>query len=299
VKIVYFSDNYTWGVMGTKRSIFEEMKRRGHDILWYDKKKITNILKIEQQHKPEQIWLAHSGLQLPSSVKKQIKATVVGFGFSDPYYFKPTRLNSYDMYVTNNWKIQQQYKNFGFIFYNPTACDVAFHKNLHLPKNTDMSLIGCGRHPRFPNKNERIDIISKLRIIFKTKTIKVYGRRWNTHSNNFSHIQGLEFLNVIGSSIIGLDIQAVHSPLAHRMFEYLACGTPIITRSRDEVFLHLENGKEVITYETKYDLISKLKYYMNHLDELADIAKAGYIRTRKEHDIKNRINHLEKVLKLK
>jgi len=160
MKILYFSDNYTYHVMGTKRSIFTEVKRRGHDIRWLNKTHIGKVVQLEKMYKPDQIWLAHSNLLLPVNIKAQLNSTVVGFGFSDPYYFKPTRFDSYDVYVTNHISTLERYKNVIPMFYNPTACDLSFHKKTFKIKTMDLSLIGCGRHPRFPNKNERIDFVN-------------------------------------------------------------------------------------------------------------------------------------------
>ena len=292
MKILYFSDNYTYNVMGTKRSIFEEVKRRDHSIHWFDKREIPKIIQLERIHKPDQIWLAHSNLLLPTEIKDQLKSTIVGFGFSDPYYFKPTRFDSYDVYVTNHMSTLERYKDMITIFYNPTACDLSFHKKQSVVKTIDISLIGCGRHPRFPNKNERIDIIDKLRIDFPTKSIKTFGRRWPAHESNKGFVNGEVFLSKIRSSIIGLDIQEGFSPLAHRMFEYISCGIPIITRRRPEVDFHLVDGKEILSYANYEELVDKVSYYLNHLQDLNQIALAGYCRVTTDHDIKNRVDAL-------
>ena len=292
MKILYFSDNYTYNIMGTKRSIFEEVRRRGHDIIWFNKQEIGKIVQLEKMHKPDQMWLAHSNLLLPVNIKAQLKSTVVGFGFSDPYYFKPTRFASYDIYVTNHMKTFELYKDRLPMHYNPTACDLSFHKKTYSRKTIDVSMIGCGRHPRFPNKMERVDVIHKLRVDLPATSILAFGRRWPVHEHNKGHIDGDVFLSKIQLSRIGLDIQADFSPLAHRMFEYLSCGTPVITRRRPEVDLHLEDGKEILTYANYEELLQKINYYLNHPKELELIALAGYHKVRILHDIQNRVDAL-------
>ena len=98
MKILYFTDNYTYSNMGTKRSLFEEVQRRGNETIWINTRQICNILSLIREHKPDQVWLAHSNLRLPEELKKQVQIPVVGFGFSDPYYFSPQRFTGYDVY---------------------------------------------------------------------------------------------------------------------------------------------------------------------------------------------------------
>lgn len=291
MKILYFSDKYAHGVMGTKRSIFEEVKRRGHEILWVDKQQVKQILNLIGQHNPNQIWLAHSDLRLPNGYKKKIDLPVVGFGFSDPYYFSEERFNSYDVYITNHYQTLEKYKDQLPTFYNPTACDFNFHTNLHLPKTIDISVIGTAVHPRFQNSRERIHIVNKLRKDLPYKII-TYGHQWPKHVNNNNQITGKDFLQVINASKIGLDIQDDWSPLAHRMFEYSSCGTPVITRFRPEILKVFKIGEEILTYNNYNELKNKLDYFLTHEEELESLARNAAARCRKDHDIKNRVNSL-------
>ena len=296
--ILYFSDRYAFDVMGVKRSIYDEVKRRGIAIRWIDKRHITDIVRLVRRARATQVWLAHSGLVLPIDVKRKLKCVVVGFGFSDPYYFKPVRLQSYDIYVTNHIGTLRTFEKKHRVFYNPTACDATFHKNLYLPKTIDVSLIGCGKHPRFKNKMERVEVLNCFRKLSPETSIEAYGKDWPTNQHNHSHVVGVKFLRVINNSKIGLDIQDEYSPLAHRIFEYPACGTPIITRRRAEVLQHLEEGKEIICYNTHAELFELLVYYLNNPKELQEIADAGYAKVRTKHTIVNRVNVLIKNLGL-
>ena len=50
-----------------------------------------------------------------------------------------------------------------------------------------------------------------------------------------------------------------------------------------------EENREIITYESKEEALDKYNYLINHPDELDKIAKAGQLRTLKEHTYENRI----------
>jgi spore maturation protein CgeB len=254
---------------------------------------------ILEAHNPIQVWLAHSGLVLPVRIKKRIHVPVVGFGFSDPYYFKPTRLKSYDIYVTNHFDTFEKYRHQKKVSWNPTACDTTFHRKIEVSKSIDVSIIGCGRHPRFHNKNERIETIRRLRKDLPNVRIEVFGIRWDKHPLNHSSVTGEAFLSVINRSRLGLDIQDHFSPLAHRMFEYESCGTPVITRDRPEVRAVMNPGEDILTYTDYDNLLEKIVWYLNHPSELEEVGEVGYRRVCSEHDVKNRVDQLEGFLGLK
>ncbi len=290
MKILYFSTNYANNVMGTKRSIREELIRLGHNVTYYETPKMKSILSLIDKHKADQIWLAHSSSIFDTEIKQKIKIPIIGFGFSDPYYFNhKKRFPSYDAYITNHYISYEKYHKLIPMHYNPTACDFRFHKRLDIPKTIDISIIGRGKHPRFHDKNSRIDTINRLRKETKY-TVHAYGPQWDKHKWNFGKVSGDEFLNVINSTKIGLDLQDDWSPLAHRMFEYSSCGTPVITRARKEVNMHMEPGKEILTYNNFNDLKKTLEYYLAHPVELENIAEAALNRCIKDHDIQNRVS---------
>ena len=294
MKITYFSDDYAHEVMGTKRSIMEEARRQGHIVLYRDKSEIRYLLSIIKNEKPDQVWLAHSDLKIPLATKESIKIPIIGFGFSDPYYFESSRLRSYTAYVTNHYESLLKYGNEMPMHYNPTACDFSFHgPDDKVKRDIDISCIGVGIHPRFKHDQERLVIIDMLRRQELNYNVKCYGKKWNKHPDNYGPIVGCEFLKVIRRSHLGLDLQDDWSPLAHRMFEYLACGTPIITRDRPEVERVFEPGKEILTYTDHKDLFDKIEYYMTKgYDEMRDITTAGFERCKKEHNITYRVKAL-------
>ena len=291
MKILYYSDKYAYDVMGTKRSLAESIRNiLGYEIIWVDKSKIVCVLELVKEHKPNQIWLAHSGLKLPAHTEKKIHIPVVGFGFSDPCYFSEGRLKRCDMYVTNHYNTLLKYKHLLPIFYNPVACDIRFHKRLNLKKDIDVSFIGCGRHPKFKNRTERPNLISFLRGELEGVIIKTFGRQWPEHPFHRNFIVGDKFLEAINRTKVGIDIQEEDSPLSHKMFEYLACGSFIVTRRRPEVERHLKENEHIVYYSSWQELSEKIEFYLGNPDLREKIATAGYEHVRTHHDITNRVN---------
>lgn len=298
MKILYCSDKYAHNVMGTKRSIFEEVGRRGYDIQFLNISIVSGnfsafFAKLEE-FQPDQIWFAHSNLVIPAAIKAGVSAPIIGFGFSDPYYFSPSRFASYDAYVTNHYDTLEKFRNQLPMHYNPTACDLAFHKQLPVEKEYAASLIGLATHPRFNNKNERREFIGRLREDAPDLKVIVFGRGWQKGPLNFGHIEGEPFLKVINHSQLGLDIQDDWSPLAHRMFEYSACGTPVITRRRPEVFRFFKEDIEILAYDDYDEFRDKVISYCREPEKLAQIGSAAKYRCEKEHDIKYRVEAILK-----
>jgi len=308
MKILYFTNKkYAWNVQGTMKSIADGVVDCGHEVFMYDKSSIKDIMIFVRKHKPDQLWLASSNLRISKEIKNKLKIPVIGFGFSDPYpvasdktddpcYFDETRLNNYDVYVSNHKETQLRFKDKLPTIYNPTACDFKFHKHGQQGQNRNLvTMIGTASHRWFANQQERQHITKSLRK--DGFLINAYGCGWSKHKDNHGSISGTKFLEVINKSIIGLDIQESYSPLAHRMLEYGACGIPVITRNRPEVNEVFKIGKEILVYDDYGDLKEKLDYYLNHRDELNQIGINALARCKKSNNVTHRVNHLLKELK--
>lgn len=307
MKILYYADNYTWNIYGTKRSTAEALEDLGHEVAYGDRTKIEQLPEEIARFDPDQIWLFHSDLRLPEGMKATISRPVIGFGISDPYYFSTDRFESYDVYVTYNKDTFNEVRSLIPTVYNRTACDFKFHRNLGLTKACDATIIGNGLHNRFTQKDMRIAYTQQLRIK-SGKTIYAFGPNWPVHKNllstfisrfkkpakqvhrdNFPFIDGDDFLKAINFGRLGLDVQDSFSPLAHRMFEYGACGVPVISRRRDEVFDCFEDGKEILLYDSLEEFLDIADWHMNHPDILAAIGRRAFERCKKEHDIHHRV----------
>jgi spore maturation protein CgeB len=290
MRILYFSDGYAWHVMGTKRSIAEEVRRRGHEVIYLDKGLIGDIKSLIFDHKPDQIWMVHTGLSFSEKIRKKIDVPIVGFGFSDPVY-RIVDHKRFDVYITNHFETYKEVSKKMKCIYNPTACDLSFHQKINLRKTIDLLMIGTGTHSRFKNKKMRIQYVNKLRKDCSWNT-SAYGKNWPKHLRNHGHIEGQPFLVAINSARLGLDIQDEISPLSHRMFEFGACGTPVITKHRPEVLMHLEKDKEVLTYNNYDDLLEQVKYYLSNPSKLEQIGTNVLERCVRDHNISNRVDHI-------
>lgn len=102
----------------------------------------------------------------------------------------------------------------------------------------------------------------------------------------YSGMWGLSMYGILARSQISVNI---HGDVAFglagnmRMFEATGAGTLLVTEDAPNIRELFEPDKEVITYKNMDDLIDKIKYYTDKPKEREAIARAGQIRTLKNH----------------
>jgi hypothetical protein len=297
IKILYLSDTYAKDVMGTKTSIFTEIKSRGFSIDFANVhsagRNIIDGAKLLAQLKDGKytdLWIAHTWVAYKNCSLRDINnlgVRVLGFGFSDPYDWEESKIKNYNIYVTNSLSTKLSIDRKIPCAYFPTACDLRFHQKLDLPKDIDILVFGQGIHERMVPTNYRLLIMQQVFRSFPKRKIAIYGRKWGKFPCA-STITGDMFKQIINRSRIALDIQQDHCPLAHRMFECMACGTPVITKSRPEVRHVLQNN--VLIYHVGKDLVRTTRAYLNDNKKREDISNIMLQNVQNNHSIKNRID---------
>ena len=77
-----------------------------------------------------------------------------------------------------------------------------------------------------------------------------------------------------------------------RNFEVPGCGGFTLTGRAENLEDYYQGGKEVVSFEDAEDLVKKVYYYLDHDEERAAIAQAGYERTMHEHTYVHRFNEI-------
>ena len=81
-----------------------------------------------------------------------------------------------------------------------------------------------------------------------------------------------------------------------RLYETTGMGALLLTEAAPNLHELFEPGREVVTYSSEDELVSKLRHYATHEDERAAIAAAGHERTLREHTYERRIAELAELL---
>jgi spore maturation protein CgeB len=82
-----------------------------------------------------------------------------------------------------------------------------------------------------------------------------------------------------------------------RNFEVPGCGGFVLTGSADNLEDYYVPGKEIACFNYN-DLADKIRYYLSHEEERADVADAGYRRTMREHTYVHRFQEIFERMRL-
>ncbi len=166
-------------------------------------------------------------------------------------------------------------RSFDPTFHRP----MVFSKEEELKYHTNVGFIGNWESAR----EECI-----VYLIKKGLPVKVTGNNWEKGKDwpiiknyfNSPGVYGDEYIRIINGMDIALHFlrHANRDEQDSRTFEIPACGTFMLAE-KSEIHLSLfEEGKEAVYFETKEELLRKVKYYLDHDSERKAIAKAGYHR---------------------
>ena len=137
--------------------------------------------------------------------------------------------------------------------------------------------------------------------------VDIYGPNWarkvkKIHKNLIIHGKPLiwkEYSNAISCSKISLCFlrKANRDLQTSRSVEIPACGGFMIAERTDEHKQLFEENKEAVYFDTKEELLEKVKYYLENEDERKKIAEAGYERTRNsKYSYDDRVEEMIKVI---
>lgn len=82
-----------------------------------------------------------------------------------------------------------------------------------------------------------------------------------------------------------------------RLYEATGVGAMLLTDRKQNLHELFEVGKEVVVYSSKEEAEELVRYYLDHPEEVEQIAQAGQARTLRDHTYKARMNELKSILK--
>lgn len=77
---------------------------------------------------------------------------------------------------------------------------------------------------------------------------------------------------------------------SYRLFDLPGNGVMQLSDGDEYLSAYFEPGKEVVGYSSEDDLVAKIRHYLEHGDERAAIARAGYRRVMRDHRIGTRLH---------
>lgn len=131
------------------------------------------------------------------------------------------------------------------------------------------------------------------RLARELQTMAGDDARWRWLNLMKSALRGVR-----GNRHSGLDEEGYSDQIKGRNFEVPGCGGFLMTGPADDLERYFEIDVEICCFKNLPDLIDKTRYYLDHPEERAAIADAGYLRTLREHTYAHRFNHIFRTMGL-
>lgn len=163
-------------------------------------------------------------------------------------------------------------------------------KPLTLPKKYDVVFIGR------PG-NERSEFLSYL--VQKGIKIDIWGEGWESYPKLANHTHGplshSDWVRIVNESKINLSFSQGGDgkpQIKGRPFEVSACNSFSLVGYFSEYKDFFKEGKEIVMFKDKEDLLKKIRYYLQHEKERDKIAKAAYRKVTKKYSQQRELKKL-------
>jgi spore maturation protein CgeB len=220
-----------------------------------------------------------SDADIPAGYDLYLRIDHGDYKYDIPGHLKPSAFYAIDTHLEKPYrKIKEQAGHYGFVFcaqktgvkklkkdagieaqWIHIACDPEIHKDLNIERRLDIAFVGTEG-----KKNLRGELL------------KLLARGY--HDSYIGRADSRFMSNIYSGAKIGFNY-SINDDINMRMFEVLSCGALLITnRLRDDTgFKELfADGKNLVTYGSAGELLSKTEYYLSHDDERTKIAAEGH-----------------------
>jgi spore maturation protein CgeB len=263
----------------------------------YGKEKMNDmLLETIQREKPDYVfmWVRCDEYNLKKLLKireiSPITKVCLFFGDDDEYFdvFSRYFILFLDYGLIAQKKYMQKYnqdriKNVFFMM----DLDTSFAKPLNLKKEHDVVFIGAPKG-KDSGRYDSIKFLKENKI-----DVKLFGWNWDKYPE-FKNIYGgaLEsdkMIETINQSKINLCFTKEHhgkgNQLKGKVFESMACKTFVLTEYCEDYLEFFDEGKEIVMFKDKEDLLKKIKYYLKNEKQRERIVEAAYKKVTKEYGL--------------
>lgn len=233
--------------------------------------------------------------------------------------------------VTTAQRALEKYAQLGYenVIKSQWGCNPSCYRKLDLPLKYDVTFVGLPHgirrgaiqslrdagidvqvwgkgwgHGRI-SQQQMIEVFNQSRINLNFSEASSDGQRvgrigrfaYQYVQRPLNRLPGGWRLSAMGRSVaakLGKPAEPTHVPrqIKGRNFEVPGCGGLLLTGNADNLSDYYHVGKELLTFEGVGDLIEKIRHGLDHEDERAAIARAGYQRTMSEHTYAHRFNEI-------
>ena len=154
---------------------------------------------------------------------------------------------------------------------------------------------GGGQTKRYPNSEERTELITRCYDTFNTK---VLGGGWRNISDSI--MMGVDYLREMRKAKIILNQYHLNLPgyITKRTLYALASRRLFVTNHNDhgDRLLDFISGLNHVSFHSVSQAIDEIKYYLENDERREEIATRGYQYVMKTHTWEDRLRDLEKIV---
>lgn len=138
----------------------------------------------------------------------------------------------------------------------------------------------------------------------KYKNTKVYTKSDTSDIPLLKNMGSVDYIyempKVFKRSKINLNItlRNIKSGIPLRIWDILSCGGFVLTNFQPELLDYFKQGEHLVWYESHFDMMNKISYYLEHDEERMRIAQAGYKLVKDRHTMKRRVSELLQFLEV-
>lgn len=247
--------------------VISNLQKDCYDLIWVDKaifitKETTKLLrkkaKVLVHYTPDPAFTFHKSKHFYASM---------------PLYDFMITTKSYEI---NDFLTIMKDKN------RVIYCTQGFDKNIHRPIVAWENKKGVGfiGHHEV-SREEPVKALLQAGV-----DVLLAGRKWESFvdQNNYANlhyiggsVEGEDYVKAISSCLLAWGAVSKWIPEKHttRTFEIPACKTALLTERNSEIESFFSD-EDVIFYNDIDDMVFKVKYYLDHKDELQSIVENGY-----------------------
>lgn len=96
---------------------------------------------------------------------------------------------------------------------------------------------------------------------------------------------------------LNMTIPNIKSGIPLRVWDILGSGGFLLTNYQAEIPYYFEEGKDLVCFDGIEDMRDKVKYYLSHEEERAEIARNGYEKVKEHHTYVDRLSKILKIIK--
>lgn len=181
-------------------------------------------------------------------------------------------LKPYQDFICHGLSQRKSERNPQWYLHMPHPKDPALYCDPGVRRDIDVSFAGSvGNRPA---RHERLRFLQQAGLA----VMKTGGQREDK-------LSAAQYADILKRSRIGLNIcDFPERALNGRVMETVLCGALLFDDENSEADLWLKPGIEYIRYSDNHDLADKIRYYLSHESERAEIARRGHEAGRRHFD---------------